>query len=355
MSSLVQDTEIGLKIITRPEKIYIEKSKVNQLLNCDFIVENLTDEKWKIKHIEISVFDSAEKLVTRKFVDESGSIQTIPNRELESKTSALIFNPFFSFDHNIELQKLLYRFTFVSVRNEDEEDKDEVEKIVEITISPEYYDTKTRLNLPIKERVIIWDGHDFYSHHRRFNYFHPMLRHFGFKSNFQRYGYDFVPVNDNGEMFQGDYKSNEDWFGFGKPVFAVANGILVDFFDGMPDNRKFDEAEIETREMVVFGNYVIIDHQNGEYSCLAHLKQGSIKVKMGQEVQKGQIIGHIGASGSSLFPHLHYELRNGMGAKDVDGLPSYFSQFRQILGSTSINIQTGQIDTGDIVEQIIAT
>lgn len=355
MSSSVQDLEAGLKISTRPEKVYIEKSKAGQLLNCDFIVENLTDKKWRIKQIEISVFDSTGTLVTRKFIDESGSIQTIPNRELESKTSVLIFNPFFLFDHNVELQKLLYRFTFASPTNEGEEAKDEIEKIIETALSPEYYNTKTRLNLPVKGRTIIWDGHDFYSHHRRFNYYHPMLRHFGFKSNFQRYGYDFVPVNDNGEMFQGDYKSNEDWFGFGKPVLAVADGRVADFFDGMPDNREFDEAEIETREMVVFGNYVILDHQNGEYSCLAHLKQGSIPVKMGQEVQKGQVIGHIGASGSSLFPHLHYELRNGVGAKEVDGLPSYFSQFRQILGSNSIQIETGQIDTGDIVEQIVST
>lgn len=319
------------------------------------MVENVTDAQWRIKHIEISVFDSTGTLVTRKFVDESGSIQTIPNRALESNTSALIFNPFFFFDYTIDLQKLLYRFTFASVRHAGEADKDEREHIVEIPISPEYYDTRTRLHLPVKGRAIIWDGHDFYSHHRRFNYVHPMLQHVGFKSNFQRYGYDFVPMNDTGDMFQGDDKRNEDWFGFGTPVFAVANGIVGDFFDGMPDNRTFDEAEIATREMVVFGNYVIIDHQNGEYSCLAHLQQGSIMVKMGQEVQTGQIIGQIGASGSSRFPHLHYELRNGSGAKDVDGLPSYFSQFCQILGSTSINIQRGQIDTGDIVEHILAT
>ncbi len=345
-----QASKIELGITAKPEKIYIEKSTAGQVLNCDFIVENLSDEKWRIKKTEVSVFDSAGKLVTRKFVDESGSIQTIPNRELEGKTSALIFNPFFLFDQQVELQTLRYKFTFACVINEDEENEDEIEQVVETTISPETYDTKTKLSLPVKKRAIIWDGHEFYSHHRRFNYFHPMLQHFGFKTNFQRYGYDFVPVNDSGEMFQGSYENNEDWFGFGKPVCAVANGIVANCFDGMADSRKFDEMEIATREMVVFGNYVIIDHQNGEYSCLAHLKQGSITVKTGEEVQQGQVIGQIGASGSSLFPHLHYELRNGIAAKDVDGLPSYFYQFRRVLGSKSIDIQVGQIDTGDIVE-----
>jgi len=335
----------GLNLLTRPEKIYIEKSRAGQTLHCDFLVENLTDETWRLKHIELSVFDTDGKLVIRKFVDESGSIQTIPNRELDAKTSALIFNPFFLLDHHIELQTLRYRFTFASA-------VDGIEKIIETTICPEPYDTKTKLSLPVQERAIIWDGHDFYSHHRRFNYFHPMLRHFGFKTNFQRYGYDFVPVNDTGDMLQGDYENNEDWLGFGKPVLAAASGVVADLFDGMPDNRTFDEIEIATREMVVFGNYVIIDHQNGEFSCFAHLKQGSIPVRIGQEVPQGQILGQIGASGSSLFPHLHYELRNGIGAKEVDGLPSYFHQFRQVLGSRSLEVQRGPIDTGDIVEPL---
>jgi murein DD-endopeptidase MepM/ murein hydrolase activator NlpD len=125
---------------------------------------------------------------------------------------------------------------------------------------------------------------------------------------------------------------------------------VADIFDGMPDNRAFDEMEIASREMVVFGNYVIIDHQNGEFSCFAHLQQGSIQVRKDQEVQQGQVIASIGASGSSLFPHLHYELRNGLGAREVDGLPSYFHGFRRILGANSIHVKFGQIDTGDILE-----
>lgn len=348
MSSSEQTRQNGLSITPRPERIYIEKSAAGQMIHCDFIVENLTAENWQIQQIELSVLDKVGKLSLRKFVNESGSIQTIPNRKLVGKTSALIFNPFFLFSHNIELQALHFRFTLVSTTNAEQEN--ETETIVEVIIFPEPYDTKTSLNLPLKERALIWDGHDFYSHHRRFNYLQPMLQYFGFKSNFQRYAYDFVPINDDGEMFQGSYDNNEDWLGFGMPVYAVAGGRIADLSDGMRDNRTFDEMEIEVREMVVFGNYVIIDHQNGEYSCLAHLKQGSIAVKAGQEVQQGQLIGQIGASGSSLFPHLHYELRDGVGAKDVEGLPSYFHQFRQVLGTHSQDVVRGQIDTGDIIE-----
>lgn len=349
MSLLEERLEPALRIGTRPGNIFIEKSTLGQVLHFDFIVENLTEQCWRIKVIELSVFDATGRLAMRKFVDESGSIQTIPNRELKDKTSAMVLNPFFLFDHALELHTLHYRYTFACAPEDEEEE--EKQEVIEVTVSPVLYEAKTTLRLPLQERIIIWDGHDFYSHHRRFDYLHPMLQHFGFKTNFQRYGYDLVPVNEAGDMFQGRYENNEDWPGFGASVHATASGRVADLHDGMPDNRRFDEVEIATREMVVFGNYVIVDHQNGEYSCFAHLKQGSISVTVGQEVQQGQIIGQIGASGSSLFPHLHYELRNGIGVKDVDGLPSYFSQFRRILGAKSIDVPLGQIDTGDIVQQ----
>jgi len=58
----------------------------------------------------------------------------------------------------------------------------------------------------------------------------------------------------------------------------------------------------------------------------------------------------VGASGDSLFPHLHYELRTGPGIKGVEGLPSYFSGFRRVLGSGTVTVEKGQVDTGDIVE-----
>ena len=60
----------------------------------------------------------------------------------------------------------------------------------------------------------------------------------------------------------------------------------------------------------------------------------------------------MGASGDSLFPHLHYELRNGVGAREVKGLPSYFTDFRRLLRPHPISVKTEQVDTGDIVESI---
>jgi murein DD-endopeptidase MepM/ murein hydrolase activator NlpD len=74
-------------------------------------------------------------------------------------------------------------------------------------------------------------------------------------------------------------------------------------------------------------------------------------VKVGQTVNQGDVIAPISASGSSLFPHLHYELRDGSGAKTVEGLPSYFSNFR-LLGSRPVAVEKGSVNTGDIIESI---
>ena len=62
--------------------------------------------------------------------------------------------------------------------------------------------------------------------------------------------------------------------------------------------------------MNTYGNCVIIRHSDGTRAIYGHLKYGSIKVKEGQTVKQGQVVGQIGDSGLSTGPHLHFELRN---------------------------------------------
>ena len=92
---------------------------------------------------------------------------------------------------------------------------------------------------------------------------------------------------------------------------------------------------------------------NGEYSWFGHLKRGSARVRVGQTVAQGAVSGAVGASSSSLFPHLHDELRDGSGAKTVEGLPAYFSTFQRLLGSHTVDVKQGAVNTGDIVESLV--
>ncbi|MBA2494591.1 MAG: M23 family metallopeptidase [Acidobacteria bacterium] len=344
--SLVSADAQTVKVAAAPNAIYIEKTAAAQNLNFDFVVENTAKENLLLTEVEVSVFDDAGKLVVRKFIDGNGvrpSIETVPQREFEPNKPQMIFNPFYTFAPDIELKKLAYKFKF--------ETKDGKQEFVsEMAVSPVVYQLKTDLILPVGGRSIIYDGHDFYAHHRRFDYVFEPIRAYGFTSNFMRYSYDFVPVNDSGEMFKGEEENNASYFGFGANLYAAGAGKIAAMVDKEPDNRKFDESLLPTNQMTLFGNYIVIDHGNGEFSLYGHIKQSSAKVKVGDSVKQNQVIAQIGASGSSKFPHLHYELQSSADAR-AEGLPSYFRNFRLVRGAKTQMRKFGQIDSGDIVEK----
>jgi hypothetical protein len=100
-------------------------------------------------------------------------------------------------------------------------------------------------------------------------------------------------------MFRGDEYKNEDWNCFGATVYSAGSGKIVALFNDMPDNRSFNPAELSTRPMVLYGNYVVIDHLNGEFSLLGHLKQASITVSIGEMLPQNHAIAQVGASGSA--------------------------------------------------------
>jgi peptidase M23-like protein len=346
----------NVKIVAKPDIVYIERSESGQHLNFDFLLENQTTNRLILSGVTVSVFDERDRLTRREFVNEysRASLEILPRRVVDAAKSILVFNPFHSFAGTVPLKRLRYVFAF---RTEDGRTRYRSD----IVVSPIPYETKTQLILPVKGRVLVWDGHDYHSHHRRFDYTRPPFPQLGNKTNYLRYAYDFVVVNEQGlmhpaepstgdEWYPGKSDTNEAYYGFGVPIYAAGHGRVAAIHDGEPDNRSFNQADLATRENARSGNYVTIDHLNGEYSLFSHLKQGSVRVKIGQQVEQGEIIGQMGASGDSLFPHLDYGLRTGVGAKEVEGLPSYFTHFRRLLGARPIVVKKGQVDTGDVLE-----
>lgn len=75
------------------------------------------------------------------------------------------------------------------------------------------------------------------------------------------------------------------------------------------------------------GNHVILDHENGEYSFLAHFKKATVAVKPGQSVKTGDRLGLCGNSGNSTEPHLHYHLQTTPDFGAGDGLPIQFLDY----------------------------
>jgi Peptidase family M23 len=134
-----------------------------------------------------------------------------------------------------------------------------------------------------------------------------------------RFAIDFTVHEPDGNSFRGDDRKLENYTAFGREILAAADGEIVIVVDGVPDNRPFT-----VNPMTNAGNIVVIKHADYQFSLYAHLKKNSIRVKVGQKVSSGEIIGQCGNSGYSSFPHLHFDMTNTEVANDATGFAPYF-------------------------------
>ena len=130
-----------------------------------------------------------------------------------------------------------------------------------------------------------------------------------------RHAWDFIIHNKEGEQFKGTGDFVTDYFCYDKTVVAPADGTVVELLDGIPDNIIGD---INTNQN--WGNSLVIKHTELLYSQLSHLKEGSFRVKKGDNVKQGQIVGTVGNSGHSPYPHLHFQMQATpyIGSKTLD-------------------------------------
>ena len=118
-------------------------------------------------------------------------------------------------------------------------------------------------------------------------------------------------------------------------VLAVADGVVAFVKDGIPENvpqasGEFKPAAPITRE-TVSGNWVSIDLGQNRYAFYAHLQPGSVRVKVGDRVRKGQVIGLLGNSGNAAGPHLHFHIGNANSLNGSEGIPFVFDSFDVIV------------------------
>lgn len=136
-----------------------------------------------------------------------------------------------------------------------------------------------------------------------------------------RWGYDFAPVVD-GERYTGDGSELEDHHCYGAPVLAPVAGEVVEARSG-----EADQAPGEQDSANVLGNYLIIEVDDAEYLFMAHLKEGSLEVGSGDEVEPGEPVAKCGNSGRTATPHLHVHLQNSREFPMAEGLPLRFSDY----------------------------
>jgi hypothetical protein len=138
----------------------------------------------------------------------------------------------------------------------------------------------------------------------------------------QRFAIDYVKVGDDDQTFKGDRLKNESYYAYGADAIAVADGIVVATKDSIPQNIPgANSRAVPITLETVGGNHVIIDIGGGRYAFYAHLQPGSLRVKVGERVRRGQVVGLVGNSGNSTEPHLHFHISDGVSPLGSEGIP----------------------------------
>jgi murein DD-endopeptidase len=138
----------------------------------------------------------------------------------------------------------------------------------------------------------------------------------------QRFAIDWVKVGANGRMFDGDEKDNKAYASYGSEILAVADGIVASIKDGIPENVPgITSRAVPITPETIAGNHVILDIGQGRYALFAHMQPGSLRVKPGDRVRRGQVLGLVGNSGNATGPHLHFHLADSPMGLDAEGLP----------------------------------
>jgi len=148
----------------------------------------------------------------------------------------------------------------------------------------------------------------------------------------QRFAIDWSRIGADGQAFHGDPSKNANWYPYGAEVLAVANAVVVDVKDGIPENDPTaDKKAVPITIEAVPGKYSILDLGDRHFAFYAHLQPNSFRVKVGDKVRRGQALALLGNSGNADAPHLHFHITNGNSPLGAEGVPYVFTSF-EVLG-----------------------
>ena len=120
---------------------------------------------------------------------------------------------------------------------------------------------------------------------------------------------------------------------------------MVNLYDGADEQVPGADAKGITTENIG-GNMLVVDIGDGAFAFYAHLQRGSLKVKLGDRVTTGQVIGLLGNTGNSTAPHLHFHVMDGPSPLDANGLPFVFTQFSS-RGVVTMSDDNDPLEKGD--------
>ena len=151
---------------------------------------------------------------------------------------------------------------------------------------------------------------------------------------------DFVPVDDAGRTAPVTWRSltrpeaPERFPGFGRAIRSPADGVVVAEHDGLDDHRAYrglpslgyvlgQGRRAAAGWVELAGNHVAIDTGRAVV-FLCHLRRGTVRVGLGQDVRRGQLLAECGNSGNSTEPHLHLQVVDALPVERANAVPMTF-------------------------------
>jgi len=169
----------------------------------------------------------------------------------------------------------------------------------------------SKMQLPFKgEWTVIWGGD-------------TKAQNYHVVAKMQKNAFDIVITNTDGKSYKTDGKSNADYYAFGQSLTAPCDAEVVFAVDGVKDNIP---GKMNT--LLTIGNTVLLKTKHNEYILFAHFKQGTVKVKQGEKVKTGQLLGECGNSGNSSEPHLHFHIQDEEDFDQATGIKCFFSKVK---------------------------
>jgi murein DD-endopeptidase MepM/ murein hydrolase activator NlpD len=144
----------------------------------------------------------------------------------------------------------------------------------------------------------------------------------------QRYAIDWVITGADGATYTGAEHDNASYHAWNQEVHAVTDGTIVAVEDGIPENvPNSGKLAVAMTDETIAGNHIIEDLGGGHFAAYAHLRPGTLKVKVGDTVHAGDVIAHLGNTGNSSEPHLHFQVCDAPSFLKSEGLPFAIDQF----------------------------
>jgi hypothetical protein len=149
----------------------------------------------------------------------------------------------------------------------------------------------------------------------------------------QRFAIDYLMVDATGSTRRpgSEQAKNDSYYAFGQELLAVADGVITATKDSIPTNVPVGGRSVAIDAVTLGGNFVAIKIANETYALYAHVQPGTLRVKVGDKVKRGQVIALLGNSGNSTEAHVHFQISSGPSfVIDSEGMP-YTTDFT-ILG-----------------------